>query len=207
VYNLDGGYALKMTTGKWFTPAGRSIQKERKLLPDGQFVEVHPDSMESDSARRARPTYKSTAGRQLYGGGAITPDLSIRPDTFTTAEQQLLRALAPKRAEFYVTLYDYGVQMKTQLRSDFQVQPAWREELYGRLKKKGVEVDRAVWDAGQRYIDREIEGRLARMAFGDSTARRRALPDDPPLQRAIAILKTGPSTKELIALAARPANK
>jgi carboxyl-terminal processing protease len=207
VYNLDGGYALKMTTGKWYTPAGRSIQKERKLLPDGQFVEVHPDSLESDSARKARPTYKSTAGRMLYGGGAITPDLSVRPDTFTTSEQQLIRALAPKRAEYYVALYDYGVQMKTQLKPDFQVAPAWREELYSRLKKRGVEIDRAVWDAGQRYLDRDIENRFARAAFGDSTARRRALPDDPPLQRAIAILKSGPSTKELIALAARPAGK
>ncbi len=207
VYNLDGGYALKMTTGKWYTPAGRSIQKERKLLPDGQFVEVHPDSIESDSARKARPTYKSTAGRLLYGGGAITPDIAIRPDTFTSPEQALLRALASKRAEYYVALYDFGVQMRSQIKPDFTVTAAMRDELYDRIRKKGVEVDRAVWDAGQRYITRDIENRFARMAFGDSTARRRSLPDDPPLQRAIAILKNGPTTKDLIALAARPADK
>ena len=27
LFNLDGGYALKMTTAKWYTPSGRSIQK------------------------------------------------------------------------------------------------------------------------------------------------------------------------------------
>ena len=59
VYNLDGGYALKITTGKWYTPSGRSIQKERKMNADGQFVEVLPDSLETDSVRKARPTYKS----------------------------------------------------------------------------------------------------------------------------------------------------
>src|SRR6185503_615952 len=68
LFNLDGGYALKMTTGKWYTPAGRSIQKERKLLADGQFVEVHPDSLESAADKKARPTYKSDAGRIVYGG-------------------------------------------------------------------------------------------------------------------------------------------
>ncbi len=94
VFPLDGGYALKMTTAKWYTPSGRSIQKERKLI-DGQFVETHPDSLESDSAKKARPTFRSDAGRVVYGGGAITPDVVVRPDTMTTAEQTLARGDRP----------------------------------------------------------------------------------------------------------------
>ena len=35
MYQLDGGYAIKLTTAKWYTPSGRSIQKERKLT-DGR---------------------------------------------------------------------------------------------------------------------------------------------------------------------------
>ena len=42
VFPLDGGWALKITTAKWYTPSGRSIQKERKLLPNGDFVERSP---------------------------------------------------------------------------------------------------------------------------------------------------------------------
>jgi carboxyl-terminal processing protease len=49
LFPLDGGWALKLTTAKWYTPSGRSIQKERKLV-DGRLVEV-VDSMETDSAR------------------------------------------------------------------------------------------------------------------------------------------------------------
>ena len=30
LYSLDGGYALKLTTGKWYTPSGRSINRERR---------------------------------------------------------------------------------------------------------------------------------------------------------------------------------
>ena len=80
VYRLDGGYAIKLTTGKWYTPSGRSIQKERRLLDDGQFVLVRPDSLESDSTRRARPRFKSDAGRVIFGGGAITPDVILPYD-------------------------------------------------------------------------------------------------------------------------------
>lgn len=207
MYNLDGGYALKMTTGKWYTPSGRSIQKERKLLPDGQFVEVHPDSLESDSARRARPIYKSTAGRALYGGGAITPDIFVKPDTFTTPEQAFLRATAQKQQDIYLAIYLMAQEMKDKVKIDFQVQPAWREDLYGRLKKRGVEIDKPLYDGASRYIDRELERRIARTAFGDSAVRRRTLPDDPQLQRAIDILKKNPSTRELIALASSQAKR
>lgn len=203
LFNLDGGYALKITTGKWFTPSGRTIQKERKLLPDGQFVEVHPDSMESDSARKARPTYKSDAGRVVYGGGAITPDVIVRPDTFTTAEQSFLKATAAKSQDIYVTTYDYAMELKDQVKANpnFAVSPAWRDELYTRLTKKGVTLDRKLFDGAQSQIDRMLEQRVARLAFGDSTARRRSLDDDVQLQKALEILKKGQSQKDLFALA------
>lgn len=203
LFNLDGGYALKITTGKWFTPSGRTIQKERKLLPDGQFVEVHPDSMESDSARKARPTYKSDAGRLVYGGGAITPDVIVRPDTFTSAELAFLKATAPKSQDIYVATYDYAMELKDQVKGNpnFAVSPTWRDELYTRLAKKGVNLDRKLFDGAQAQIDRMLEQRIARLAFGDSTARRRSLDDDVQLQKALEILKRGQSQKDLFALA------
>src|SRR5256885_14548003 len=78
VFPLEGGYALKMTTAKWYTPSGRSIQKERKLLPSGDFVEVMPDSLQADSVRRSRPTFRPDAGRFVYAGVDLTPDTILR---------------------------------------------------------------------------------------------------------------------------------
>ncbi len=98
VYNLDGGYALKLTTAKWYTPSGRSIQRERRFV-DGRFVEDSArDSLETEGSKKSRPAYKSDAGRIVYGGGGVTPDVLVPDDTLTTAEQQLARALAPKVA-------------------------------------------------------------------------------------------------------------
>ena len=201
LFNLDGGWALKMTTAKWYTPNGRSIQKERKLLPDGQFVEVHPDSLESDSARKARPAYKSDAGRVVYGGGAITPDLVVKPDTFTTAEQEFRKTIAPKSSEFYVALYDFSYERKNNLTPDFKVSPAWRNEFYQRLEKAGVKVERSQYDAASRYVDRLIENRIARLAFGDAGAKRREVDDDNQLRVALDILRKGQNQKELFAIA------
>ena len=204
VYPLDGGYALKMTTAKWYTPSGRSIQKERKLLPDGSFVEVLPDSMETDSVRRNRPKFKSDAGRVVYGGGAVTPDVIVQPDTLTTNEQKLLNALAPKAQQVRATLIDYAVEHKGKVQPGFQVPKAWRDEFYNRLVAKGVKVDKAQFDAGGSEIDRLLGSSIARIAFGDSTAKRRDVAEDAQLRRSLELLKQGGTQRDLFAVAGTP---
>lgn len=201
VYPLEGGYALKMTTAKWYTPSGRSIQKDRKLLPDGSFIEVLPDSMETDSVRKTRPKFKSDAGRIVYGGGAVTPDVIVQPDTLTTEEQKLLTALAPKAQIVRSTLINYAVEQKGKVQPDFVVLKAWRDEFYNRLVAQGVKVDRAQFEAGGSEIDRLLGSSIARIAFGDSTAKRRDVVDDSQLRRSLDLLKRGSTQRDLFALA------
>ena len=203
VFPLDGGYALKMTTAKWYTPNGRSIQKERKLLPSGEFVEVMPDSLETDSVRRSRPAFRSDAGRVVYGGGAITPDIIVRPDTLTTAEQKVFNAFAPKTADVRVTLMDYSLELKKTVRPDFTVPPTWREEFYRRLQAKGVTLDHAQYEQAAPEIDRLLGNTVARLAFGDSTAKRRSVSDDNQLTHALQVLKQSASQKDLFIIAQR----
>lgn len=207
VFNLDGGYALKMTTGKWYTPSGRSIQKERRLTEDGTWVEVDHDSLESGEPGAQRPVFRSDAGRVVYGGGAVTPDLIVRADTFTTAEQEFRKATASRQQEIYVTLYDYAYELKGRITPDFTVPPAWREELFRRFEAKGLGIDRALYDGAARYIDRELEIRVARLAFGDSTARRRTVDDDPQLQKALELLRRGQTQQDLFALVTASARR
>ena len=66
----------------------------------------------------------------------------------------------------------------------------------------GVSIDRKDWDAGIAYVDRLLDNRIARFAFGDSTAKRRDLHDDPQLRKALDLLKRGQSQRDLLALAA-----
>ena len=202
VYNLDGGYALKITTGKWYTPSGRSIQKERKFNADGQYVEVASDSIETDSARKARPVFKSAAGRIVYGGGAITPDLMVPFDTLSTAEQALRRALAPYGQKYFSAIGVLAQEQKGKVKPDFQVNPAWREELYKRLVADSVKIDKAVFDAGGADVDRAIESRVAKVSFGEAGAKMHELRDDNQLLKAIAILRKGTTQKEVFAAAA-----
>ncbi|HET9426194.1 MAG TPA: S41 family peptidase [Gemmatimonadaceae bacterium] len=200
VYSLDGGYALKLTTAKWFTPSGRSIQRERKSI-DGRFVETPPDTNETEASKKSRPAYKSDAGRVVYGGGGITPDLIVDNDTLTSKELAYVRALAPKAQEIYSFENDFALELSGKVQRGFTIDPAWRDAYFAKLQSLGVAVDRPLFDAARRYVDQQLEQRISRLAEGDSTAKRRELKYDIQLQKAISMLARAQSQPDLFAIA------
>lgn len=199
MFPLDGGWALKITTGKWFTPSGRSIHKDRTTTE--LVLGANQDSVTEEDISK-RPVFKSDAGRTVYGGGAITPDVVVRPDTISAPERVLAQKLIVKQQEVYVVIYDYALKLKDSVRPNFTVQQAWRDELYQHVRDKGVDVAKAEWDAGREYVDRVLTTSLARFAFGDSTAKRMALRDDNQLETALELIQRGRTQQELFAAAA-----
>lgn len=188
-YRVNGGYVLKMTTGKWFTPVGRSIHRERTLV-NGRLVEV-TDSAHFATGRDERPTYHSDAGRVVYGGGGIMPDLVVEGDTLTTPEQQLVAEILPFSPQFSTTVFDYAATLKDQVGDDFVIRQEWRDELFQRLQDKDVDIDRATFDAGASYIDRLLLDRVGRLAFGDGYVKMRDAENDSQLMRAVDIIHEG----------------
>jgi carboxyl-terminal processing protease len=201
VFPLDGGYALKITTGKWYPPSGRSIHRERTLLPDGRFVETRPDSLETEAEKHDRPKYSSDAGRTVYGGGGITPDLIVPDDTLATAEQEFLKSIAPKAQSFVTVLNQYAFELKGSAGRDFTVTPAWRTELRRRLGATGLTIDAKYEPAATHILDRELDRRVARMVLGDAGAKQRTLAEDHQLARAVSLLAAASSQEQLFAAA------
>jgi carboxyl-terminal processing protease len=191
LYPLDGGWALKLTTGRWFTPSGRTIHKKRQ--PNGALV-PDPDSLK-------RPTFTSDAGRTLTGSGGIHPDLVVKPDTLAKSEQTFAAAVRQKSDVFYRVLYAYSLELKTQSDSAVTIRPEWREELHRRLAAQGLDIPRATYDSARPFVDRLLGSRVARFAYGDSGAMQRFYADDRQVARAVDLLKQSATTKALFAKA------
>jgi carboxyl-terminal processing protease len=192
LFPLDDGWALKLTTGKWYTPVGRCIQRE--TLGNGV------KGADQDTTG-PKPIYHSDSGRVIYGGGGITPDLVVKSDTLTTPEQKLMRELSPHSQQTYISLYDLALSVKDSVSPDFQVKPAWRARYFHDLTSAGVDVDSATYAAASDLVDHWMVQRIASLAFGDSTAFRRDIASDAQLEAALALLRSGHSMHELFALA------
>lgn len=205
LFPLDGGWALKLTTGKWYTPSGRSIQREHAGMNDGRFVEGAADETAPDTTRRGRPIFRSDAGRVVYGGGGVTPDVMVPADTLSTAEQAYLRATSPQSQLEYATRYQLAIDLKDQVRApDYAFRPEWRELFWQRLQRAGVNVDRATFEAAGPVVDRLLDDRIAMVAFGDAGRFQRQMALDNQLRRATDLLRRARTTQELLALADEP---
>ena len=200
LFPLEGGWAVKLTTGKWYTPSGRSIQAEHERLEDDRFVEYDTAKAGSDTTHK-RPVFKSDAGRKILGGGGITPDITVTPDTANAGEKELGKAIAPMIQAWHITLYNYALELKPRLKPDFTVTQEMRDEVFNRLVKAKVQVTREQFDAGRDVIDRNLDRYLASAAFGDSTAFRRSVRNDEQLGKALELLARGTTQRQLLALA------
>ncbi|MEP6618174.1 MAG: S41 family peptidase [bacterium] len=200
LFPLDGGYALKITTGKWYTPNGRSIHRERKLLADGRLVETRPDSLETEAEKKAKPPYKSDAGRTVYGGGGITPDVIVPDDTLSTPEQEFYRSVAAKAQAFITTLNQYAFELKG-APANYTITPEWRAELRKRLTAAGVTIDPKFEPVVPKLLDRELDRRVSRLVLGDAGAKQRGLAEDHQLSRAVDLLTTTRTQTALLAAA------
>ncbi|MEZ3442906.1 S41 family peptidase [uncultured Alistipes sp.] len=84
----NDGSALRLTTARYYTPTGRSIQKPY-TNGDGESYEMdlwnryeHNELFSADSIRFADSLrFTTPKGRTVYGGGGIMPDIFVPVDT------------------------------------------------------------------------------------------------------------------------------
>ncbi len=87
VYALQYGAGLALTTSKYFTPAGRNIQRDYTSVYDYYLASGIEAPL--DGGTDTREVFLTETGRKVYGGGGITPDVIVEPRELPTALQIL----------------------------------------------------------------------------------------------------------------------
>lgn len=207
VYPLNQREALKLTTGRWYTPSGRTIQRHMAQTTRAEEEETAgpPDSATADTAH----VFRTAAGRTVYGGGGIRPDIVVRGDTLTDGEKAFARALGGSGTPIYRdVLTSYALELKGQnvVRSpSFEVTPAMRAELLRRLRARGVSLSDAQWEGATGLVADQLGFEITRYVFGRPAEFSRRVSEDAQVKRAVELLAKARSPKDLLALAQRPA--
>jgi carboxyl-terminal processing protease len=213
LFPLGDGVALKLTTARWYTPSGRTIQRVARNEEDQaeQAAVDATDSLQggsnkehSDSAIKQRPIYHTDAGRMVRGGGGIVPDLVIRPDSLTASERAFAKELGSHVPQFRDVLTSYALDAKRSGAikfEDFKITPDMRQQVLQKLTAKGVELPPTVFDSASRMVDDQLSYEIARYVFGRPAEFRRRAKDDQQMQAAIGLLRRAQSPKELMSLA------
>lgn len=203
LFRLTGGNVLRLTTAHWYTPVGRSIQRE---LDEGEArisrgAWTLDNRVVSTAPLDSLPEFQSVSGRTLLGGGGIVPDLRVIPDTLTTREAEAVEVLFQRAGLFNRTLFNFAVNwiQRNDVRPDFRVTGAMVEAFRVALRDAGVTVPAGTLEAADRYVRYQLESEIALQAFGQEGRFRHLRGRDRQLQAALDALRQAESTTSLVA--------
>lgn len=177
--NLSDGSELRLTISRYYTPSGRSIQRDyssgveeyhkdiMKRFEHGEFFSA--DSINFNDSLK----YKTTNGRTVYGGGGIMPDFFLPRDTSYVTDyytQLFAKNLVRKYA-----LDLYAKHKKTlskmpfeEFRDNFQISDEDMSYLNGLAQKEKIKFVQEEYLKSKESIRNQLKARIANVAYGSS---------------------------------------
>ena len=178
-YALNDGSAIRVVISRYYTPSGRCIQKPYTKGSKDYEDEVY-ERYESgelfDASKVKLPDslkYKTKAGRTVYGGGGIMPDVFVPADTSGTSgylsnlfSKNVFRTYAFRYAENHPelkTTYKDGFDFAKK----FEVSdPMVKEFITYATEKSAVYVEKD-FNKSKKYILLNIKAMIGRAIYND----------------------------------------
>ena len=107
-YPLRDGSAVRVTVARYYTPSGRLIQREYE---NGESQDYYAELYDKDYGKdttdhKDKPTFQTKTGRTVFGGGGITPDISLKDPT--TISRDLAKVRRHDIRFFFKIASDYA---------------------------------------------------------------------------------------------------
>ena len=190
VFRLSDDRHLRLTTGEWFTPLGRSLHRPRNV--QGRILPEDPDTF---------PVVTTPGGRVLSGGGGVFPDLTIPNDTLTTNERTFLSQMAQKQIPFDLRIEEFAFDQSEKNRREGSNEPTLYlvdfEAFVSALEQESQTDDSLITNEIHDYLKWRILPRIAQRMdmLGRSIELR--LERDPVLSEALRLLISAQQQSDL----------
>ena len=190
-FELNDGARLRLTVSKYYTPSGRLIQRPYK---DKSIQDYYKDAYDSTSAvydSTNRPKYHTEAGRVVYGGGGISPDIPVVLKTISR-EPRLSQKLFSKRI-FYEFAADYVSRHKSikddmeKFISDFKLSRREWRRFIRKAREADIKASDRRWERDKAFLQNRIKAEIARNIWASRAYWRVILEYDNQLDTALAL--------------------
>lgn len=194
VINLPYGSGLTLTTARYYTPSGRSIQRD---YSNGNLYDYFQHKVNYTESNNLAKISKTLTGRTVYGGDGITPDENIKPEILDSAQIKLLDPLfffsieavngrIQRLENFKIkSPVQYGHRIQT---SDFPAGNELFTAFKSYLQKTGENFTDEQLEANQKFILLRLRFNLATAAFGSVAANQVLIENDVQVAKAVETL-------------------
>ncbi len=191
VFRLTETRHLRLTTGEWYTPLGRSLHRPRTA--QGNPLPEEPDTFR---------VVTSDGGRELVAAGGVFPDLEIRNDTLTILEREFSSQAARAGVPLSLRIEEFAFSQAEQRRGDGgepALDPAAFQQFLAGLAEDGADRTYLDNDEVREYLEYLILPRIARRMDRIGRAMELRAARDPVLAEAIRLLSEFETQAELFA--------
>ena len=171
---------LALTTARYYTPSGRLIQRDYKSI---SLYEYHYERKVPDHPSEIRQT---DSGRQVTGGGGITPDIVVETPKLTKFQDALYRTDVFFPAEQGVGSFTrFYLGTKPSITHSFEVDDRVMKEFRDYLTKRNIRYTEPEFAENESWIKRKIKQEVFMSAFGTQEGFKVLLEADPQVQKAV----------------------
>src|SRR5258706_754476 len=169
-----------LTTARYYTPSGRLIQRDYKSI---SLYEYH---YERKVPKHPSEVKLTDSGRQVTGGGGITPDIIVPSPKYDKFQETLFRADVLYPAEQGVAGFTrYYLGTKPVITHSFEVDDNVLREFRNYLTKHNVKYTEVEFAANLDWIKRKIKQEVFMSSFGQQEGSKVQLESDPQVQKAV----------------------
>ena len=221
VFQLPFNTGLTLTTARYYTPYGRSLQRDYSSGSLYDYYTRHDDEQTKPLAvpikpgdsplaqasptphPQSGPAVKTAAGRVFYGGGGITPDIDIKPFQFSPQRnriaeaafqftRQLAAGLVPGLESYKVDKVQYGKNPKA---GEFVINDRVLEAFRNFVRTDTEsQLTTAQLDSDLDFVKLRLREEIVTAGFSNDAGARVLLDSDPQVLRALEAL---PDAKRL----------
>jgi carboxyl-terminal processing protease len=194
VINLPYNSGLTLTTARYYTPSGRSIQRD---YSHGNLYDYYTHKTDSSINNSNLKPVKTLTGRTIYGGNGITPDENEKSPVMNRFEIDMLdpifmfsREVVAGRVRnfenYHITI---PVKFGQRIRSgNFPVPDAMIASFNDYVKRNYAEISQTELEKEKPFIAERLKYFLATANFGTVAAEQILIENDSQISKAISAL-------------------
>ncbi len=200
LFPLSDGNGIKITTAKYYIKSGRCIHKDLndQLLKDervknGNISQEEIKEMREEAEEKSHEhVYYTNMGREVYGGGGITPDIKIEQSLLTDLGVDLRR-----KNIFFNYSVDYLIDNEQNVTLNFQTSQKDIDDLLKFARAEEIEFEQVEADSIRGWIENELASNIIGRKFGEVERYKVILKEDTQLQKTMEIFEKYSTLEEM----------
>ncbi len=177
-FNLPDSSVIRLTTARYHTPSGRSIQRPYDQGVDTYYDDlkkrmehqehIHADSISFPDSLK----YETTTGKTVYGGGGIMPDIFVAWDStaYTDYYTELIREQVPnnfimKYLENNRKILEKQYKTVKDFKNEFQIKESFMNDFREYADEQGVKFDEEGYSKAIKPMKAMLKAHIARNIF------------------------------------------